>query len=214
LRNNSVVDISGLSNKAKHAIGDYNFDNIRQLSAEDLHKFLEACKRFIERSEEEVKEAVVQHQKEYKQWRDLKYPEFRGQNYCLGKLKKEQGDKVWLTIRNSIEEEAEKAGLNDLLAEMQREHNNDRRELRKCINTYKLLLFKKQHPDGCCEIMEKQLIKAAIVMNNWIEDAKDLMSLDPERKIPAPSEDEFLQVVFRYEKLKMLIRETHLQFCG
>ena len=150
----TVVDLSGLSNEAKHAIGDYNFDNITQLSTEELHQFLKACKRYVKHIDEEMEKA--KH----------------------------------FTV------------------------SYDRRELIFCINTYKLLWLKNMYGDGCEEIMEKHLVKAAIVMNNWIENAKKLMSLDPKRGIYAPSKYEYAQVVIRYEKLKTMIRETHLQFYG
>jgi len=209
LRCETVVDLSGLSNKAKRAIGDYNYYNIRRLSAEDLHKFLEACKAYIDHSQEEMKEAMIQYHEEYMGWRNLKYPEFIGQDYYLHELKKQQGEKVWLAIRSFIAVEADKAGL-DKKVKGKKEHDNDVYILTECIDTYELLLFKKQHADGCPAIIEKQLLKAGIVLNNWIELTKDLMRQDPEHKNPELGEDELRQAEFTYEKLKKLIGEAHL----
>jgi len=143
------------------------------------------------------------------QWRDLKYPEFIGQDYYLHKLRKEQGDKVWLAIRSFIAEEAYKTGLDRFPVE-QKEHDNDLYILTVCIDTYELLLFKKQHVDGCPVAIMEHLVRAGIVLNNWIEMTKDLMRQDPEHKNPELSEDELRRAEFTYDKLKKLVRETIL----
>jgi len=92
LRCETVVDLSGLSTKAKRAIGEYNDQLIRCLGSQDLYHFLQSCKAYIRRSKEEITEAKIQSHEDYMAWRDLKYPEFRGQDYYLHKLRKEQGD--------------------------------------------------------------------------------------------------------------------------
>jgi len=92
----------------------------------------------------------------------------------------------------------------------QKEHDNDVYILTECINTYELLLFKKLHVDGCPVRIMEHLVKAGIVLSNWIELTKDLMRQDPEHKNPELSEDELRQAEFTYEKLKKLVRETHL----
>jgi len=59
LRCDIIVNFDGLSAKARQAIGDFNYNNIRRLSAKDLHKFLEACKAYNDHSQEEMKEAMI-----------------------------------------------------------------------------------------------------------------------------------------------------------
>ena len=125
--------------------------------------------------------------------------------------------RIWWCHRNPnpvwflapITSRTHKAGL-DKKVKGKKEHDNDLYILTDCINTYELLLFKKQHADGCPAIIEKQLMKAGIVLNNWIKLTKDLMRQDPEHKNPELSEDELRQAEFTYEKLKQLVRETIL----